>query len=344
MSKKGVKIYSLDSISKKLMTETDPDKRKQLKLLLEEMAEVYPDENEIPNDPEELFILPKQWKSSEIKKKIVMCIKGHSSSGKTFSSLSASHLTTEHIKNDFKRLPEGDFNYFFSELKKYIPFTPIWVIGTEASTYECLTSDDNEEYFENADIRYIEVSKLNKDGGTSLLDKVSIYKNFLKALYALSNEKRGTIVVDSASPILDAQHEIVRRVVMKVPNLKEHQGIPTRHWFWRNNEQEGIMMFARLTPINFIFTIKVVTQSTESEKELEKIKWHEETNRHLSSIIVNNEYVSNGKFRSTIEKCRPNSRLMGRSYQNLTMPLFMYNLIQEKKKMKKEKRGMKNEN
>jgi hypothetical protein len=325
-----VRTYSLENLRDKIKMETDPSKRKQLTMLLEEMAEVYPDESEIPQNPEELFILPKQWKSSDIKKKWVMMLKGHSFSGKTFTGLTASHLTEKHIRNDFKALPKPKLDYFISEVKKYIPFTPVWVLGTEASTYECLTSNDNEEYFKHADIRYVELTK--RGSGTSLIDQIATYKNFLIAMYSLSNETRGTIFLDSNSSILAAQHEVVRRLIHKIPSLKKEQGIPTRYWFWRNVEQEGIMFFGRLTPINFIFTVKIITQSLESGEDIEKIRYHEETNRHLSSIIIRNEQIGNSdKFRSTIEKCRPNKRLQNKTYQNMTLPLFMYNLINTKK-------------
>jgi len=337
MSKKGVRVYSLDALKTKLKNETTPEKRQQLRLLLDEMAEVYPDESEIPNNPEEIFILPKQWKSGDIKKKIVMCIKGQSTSGKTFTALSSSHLTQKHILHDFsksiknKTISKQELQYFFDELDKYIPFTPVWVIGTEESTYECLTSDDNAEFFEHADVRYVEV--LQKGSGLSFLDHMSTYKNFLIALYSLSGQKRGTIVIDSSSGVLSAQHEVVRRVIAKIPSLKKEQGIPTRQWFWRNVEREGMMFYGRITPVNFIFTIKQVMKSRENQPDFLATDWWERTDRHLSSIIIQNEQLGNtNKFRSTIEKCRPNSRFLNKSYQNMTLPVFMYNLIMAKNK------------
>lgn len=327
-----VKTYSIKSLEAKLKTTVDPEKRRELKLLLDDMAEVYPDESEIPDNPEEIFVMPKQWKDkSKIKRKVVMCIKGQSFSGKTFTALSASHCTEKHIRHDFKGLNEDKLNYFLQGMKRYLPFTPVWVIGTEASTYECLDSDDNEEYFEHADVRYVEVLERGSSG-LSLLDHIRTYKNFLIALYSLSNQNRGTIVLDSSSSILTAQHEIVRRVINKIPSLREHQGVPPIKWFWRAVEREGIMYFGRLTPINFIFTIKQVIQSKENEKEFLKTRWWEETDRHLSSIILQNEQIGNSDvFRSIVEKCRPNKTLQNKSYQNLTIPMFMYNLINAKR-------------
>jgi len=331
-----VKTYSLDKLQKMYKDEKDVGKRSQLKLLLDEMAEVYPDDDEIPDDPKTLFNTPNQWKSSNMKRKLVMGILGESFSGKTFTSLSISHLTEKYIRHDFKGLNDEEIEYFIKELKRYIPFTPVWVIGTEESTYECLTSDDNEEYFKHANINYVEV--LAKGSGLTLIDQIKTYKNFLIALYSLANIKRGTIIIDSSSGILSAQHEIVRRIIGKLPNLKKEQGILPRHWFWRNVEREGIMYYGRLMPVNFIFTIKIIMQSVENERDFEKIKWWEETDRHLSSIIIKNQRIGKeAKFTSFIDKCRINTSLYGKSYSNMTLPMFMWNLINAKRQKEVKK-------
>ena len=330
-----VKTYSLQKLQKQLKFEKDVGKREQLRTLLDEMAEVYPDASEIPSDPRSLFTIPKQWKSSNIKRKIVLGLLGESFTGKTFTACSASHLTSKHIKNDFRGLTDDQIDIFLEGLKRYIPFTPVWVIGTEESTYECLTSDDNEEYFEHANINYVEC--LAKGSGLTLLDQIRTYKNFLIAIYALSNLKRGTVILDSSSGILSAQHEIVRRIIGKLPLLKKEQGILQRHWFWRNVEREGIMFWGRIMPVHFIFTIKIIMQSKVNEKDFEKIKWWEETDRHLSSIIIKNKRIGKeANFNSTIEKCRINTTLYNKTYKNLTMPLFMWNLINAKKRKIKE--------
>lgn len=330
-----IKIHSLENLQRQLKLEKDIGKREQLRLLLDEMSEVYPDESEIPDNPYDLFTVPKQWKSSNMKRKIVLGWLGESFTGKTFSALSASHLTEKHIKNDFKGLNEEQLKYFLQGLKRYIPFTPVWVIGTEVSTYECLTSDDNEEYFEHANINYVEV--LQKGSGLTILDQIRTYKNFLIAMYALSNLKRGTVILDSSSGVLSAQHEVVRRIIGKLPSLKKEQGILPRHWFWRNVEREGIMFWGRIMPVNFIFTIKIIMQSIEGNKDLKKIRWWEETDRHLSSILIENKRIGKqANFSSYIEKCRTNTSLYGKTYKNLTLPLFMYNLINAKKRIIKE--------
>jgi len=331
-----VKVYSIQKLQKQLKLEKNLEKREQLRLILDEMAEVYPDESEIPSDPRSLFTVPKQWKSSNMKRKLVMAVLGESFTGKTFTALSSSHLTAKHIKNDFKvGLTIEEIEYFLQQMKRYIPFTPVWVIGTEESTYECLTSDDNEEYFEHANINYVEV--LAKGSGLTLLDQIRTYKNFLIAIYALSNLKRGTVILDSSSGVLSAQHEIVRRVIGKLPSLKKEQGILPRHWFWRNVEREGIMFWGRIMPVHFIFTIKIIMQSVEGGKDIEKIKWWEETDRHLSSIIIKNKRIGKqANFNSTIEKCRINTTLYNKTYKNLTMPLFMWSLINAKKRKIKE--------
>jgi len=330
-----VKIVSLQALQRQLKVEKDLGKREQLRILLDEMAEVYPDESEIPKNPYDLFTIPKQWKSSNIKRKVVMGWLGESFTGKTFGALSASHLTPKHIKNDFKGLTDEQIEYFLQGLKRYIPFTPVWVIGTEESTYECLTSDDNEEYFRHANINYVEI--LQKGTGLTLIDQIKTYKQFLIAMYALSNLKRGTVILDSSSGILSAQHEVVRRIIGKIPTLKKEQGILPRHWFWRNVEREGIMFWGRIMPVNFIFTIKIIMQSKENEKDFEKIRWWEETDRHLASFIVKNKRIGKqANFNSYIDKCRTNTTLYGKTYKNMTMPLFMWNLINAKKRKIKE--------
>ncbi len=331
-----IKTYTLGKLQKQLRTEKDIGKREQLRLILDEMAEVYPDESEIPENPRTLFTLPKQWKSSDLKRKLVMGILGQSFTGKTFIALSASHLTEKYIRHDFKALSPQELEYYVKGLKRYIPFTPVWVIGTEESTYECLTSDDNAEYFEHANINYVEV--LAKGSGLTLLDQIRTYKNFLIAIHALSNLKRGTVILDSSSGILSAQHEVVRRIIGKLPSLKKEQGILPRHWFWRNVEREGIMFWGRIMPIHFIFTIKIIIQSKENEKDFEKIRWWEETDKHLSTVIIKNTRIGKqANFNSYIDKCRTNTTLYGKTYKNLTMPLFMWNLINAKKRKIKEK-------
>lgn len=327
-----IKIHSLKALESALDSEKDINKREQLKLLLDEMAEVYPDESEIPDDPYKLFYTPNYWKK-KLKKSIVMGIKGHSSHGKTYEALSVSHLTPKYIEHEFKGISNKERENFKKFIDEFYSFTPVWVIGCESSTLECLTSMDNEGYFEHANINYVEVQQ--KGRGLSLVDHVKTYKNFLIAMYTLSNIKGGTIIIDPISAVLNAQHEIVRRIIMKVPSLKKHQGVPTRHWFWRNTEQEGIMFYGRIVEANFIFTVKVITQHLEGGEDIEKIRWHEETNKHLSSIIVNNDKVP-GKniFRSTIEKCRLNNNLVNRTYENMTLPTFMYNLYLSKKELK----------
>ena len=335
MSASKVKIISLKRLQEDLKKEKDLGKREQLRLVMDEMAEVYPDESEIPDDPRTIFTTPKQWKSSKMKRKIVMGILGPSFTGKTFTACSSSHLTEKHIRNDFQGLTAKEIEYFLFQLKRYIPFTPVWVIGTEESTYECLTSDDNEEYFRHANINYIEV--LSKGSGLTILDQIRTYKNFLIAIYCLSNLKRGTVILDSSSGILSAQHEIVRRVIGKLPSLAKSQGILPRHWFWRNVEREGIMFWGRIMPVHFLFTIKIIMQSKENGKDFEKIKWWEETDRHLSSVIIKNKRIGKqANFNSTIEKCRINTTLYNKTYKNLTMPLFMWNLINAKKRIIKE--------
>jgi len=53
-----VKIYSLQKLQKQLKTEKDLTRREQLRQVLDEMAEVYPDESEIPSNPREIFTTP----------------------------------------------------------------------------------------------------------------------------------------------------------------------------------------------------------------------------------------------------------------------------------------------
>jgi len=327
------KIYSMDYLKQKLKTETNPAKVQQLKMLLDEMSEVYPDESELIENPKDIFTSPDKWKSSQIKKKLVLCIQGESFTGKTFQALTASHLTQKHIENDYKNLDEDKRDFFKKKLDEYIPFTPLWVIGTEESTHECLTSSDNYNYFKHADINYVEV--LQRGSGLTLIDQMKTYKNFLIALYSLSNEKRGTIVLDSMSSILSAQHEIIRRIVGKLPSLKKEQGIMPKHWFWRNVEQEGIMFFGRISPMNFIFTIKVIKQAKEGDEDIMKVRWHEETNLHLSSVLMRNERIGKeANFRTTIMKCRPNKNLYNKVYRNLTVPALMYNIFTTKEQKK----------
>jgi len=333
-----VRIYSLDYLSSKLKDEKDPRKREQIKLLLDEMAEVYPDDSELVEDPYDLFQTPKDWQSKKIRRKLVIGIKGVSFSGKSYELLSTSHLTGKHIMHDFKGINKKEREDFSEWLdNNFLPFTPVWVIGTEESTLEILRSFDNEEYFEHADINYVEV--LRKGKGMTILDHMATYKNFLIALYSLSNIDRGTVILDSTSGVLAAQHEIMRKVIGKIPSLKKEQGILPRHWFWRNVEREGMMFYGRIINAHFMFTAKTIISPREDGEDYVKVRWYEEADRHLSSIIFNNDRISEteAKFRSTIEKCRIDSGLYGKSYQNLTMPNFMYNLYLSYKKRRTQK-------
>lgn len=335
-----IKTVSLKKMERSLDEEKDPTKREQLRILLDEMGEVYPDEDDIPDDPKKIFTTPQQWKKEQ-PNKLIACIKGRSGSGKTYTGLSSSHLTPKHIQNDFQGISQNQRQKFIEFIKKYIPFTPLWVIGTEQSTYECLKSIDNEEYFEHCNINYIEIQQKGK--GLSLLDHIKTYRQFLIAIYALSDQEQGTLMIDTNSGVLSSQHEIVRRVIMKVPQLKKTQGIMPRHWFWRNVEQEGIMYFGRIINMNFIITVKIIDQHLENGEDIEKIKWHEETNKHMSSIIMTNEQIDGkNQYRSKIEKCRTNSRLLNKTYSNLTLPMFMYNLFLSKQEILKERRKKEN--
>ena len=338
MSSGKFKIYSLDYLQNKMKEEKDPLKRAQFRQLLDEMAEVYPDEDELVEDPYSLFKTPKDWQSKKLRRKLVIGTKGVSFSGKSYEMLTASHLTRKHIMHDFKTLSKKEKEDFATWLEdNFVPFTPLWVIGTEESTLEILRSFDNEEYFEHADINYVEV--LKKGSGLTILDQMGTYKNFLIALYSLSNLKRGTVILDSTSGVLAAQHEIVRRVIGKLPSLAKSQGILPRHWFWRNVEREGMMFYARIITAHFMFSAKTIISSRINEPDFVKTKWYEEADKHLSSIIFNNDRISEteAKFRTTVEKCRIDSRLYGKSYQNLTMPIFMYNLYLSYKQRKLEK-------
>lgn len=336
MSGQPIRLTSLKLLEEQLHKETDPQRRENMRMLLDEMGEIYPDFSEIPDDPKKLFKPLQELRKNRIIK-VNMSVIGRSSSGKTYFGGTASHCTPKYIDFLFKSISSEIRKEFKEYLSRFIPFTPLWVIGTEESTLDCFDSDDNKEYFKHSDINIVETLVKSK-GGTNILNYPETYKNILIALYALANEKQGTILLDSGTTPMNAQHEIMRRIIMKIPSIKREQGINPRHWFWRNVEQEGLNFFLRIVGMNTITTYKIIDQHLENGVDIEKIKWYEEASRHLSSIIIYNEQIKGKKeFMSTIQKCRINSNLDGLKYQNFTMPKFMFKLYEESKKVQEEK-------
>lgn len=255
-------------------------------------------------------------------------IKGRSSSGKTRTALSFAKCVDELIYKEINK-PEAKYVLDLISNGSIPQFSPVYIMGTEESTQKEIYAVSNVDYYSNTDIRFLEINEYT-DG---LLDHKKTYNNFLKNLKRfLVNKPKGTLVIDSFSFILYCMHEIIRREVMAIPELKKEQGVPAKYWFWRNTNCEMIMLLLRRLPMHKVLTYKI-TKGREIEDEIEwKTRWHEDTNYHLSDTVVENtlrELNNEAYFTSKIEKCRNNKSLIHKEFKNLNGSKLIYEMYKK---------------
>lgn len=248
----------------------------------------------------------------------LVALTGKSFSGKTRLALSVARVVKEldTLKQD---MAESDANVLYKLLDSNIipAVTPIYVLGTEESTAGELYGRSSANYYESFDIKFIELAKF--DGST--YDYIGTYNEFLAALqYFVESKVTGTIVIDSMSPILQAMHYIMRTKIMKISPMAREQGVPARYWFWRNQQMESAMLCLRHLAMHKIVTYKMAKgyQADEDSEVEYKIRWHEDTNYHLSNTRIDMEIGKLGnQFIAKFDKCRNKPMLFNKEFKNL---------------------------
>jgi hypothetical protein len=294
-------------------------KEDEKKVLKEEMANVGVIEK--PEfDPE----FAKKFESTQTAKhtnyELVACV-GRSFTGKTRLMCSSARVVAERdtLKYD---LVDKDVDIMLALLDKKVllPPTPIYVIGTEESTADELFGRTSAPYYSNFDIKYLEVAKY--DGAT--YDFIGTYNNFLKAIayFIGKGDIGGTLVIDSMSTIYSALNYILRTKVMKIPALAKEQGVPSRYWFWRNQQMESIMLALRRIKMHKFTSYKMSKGHKENDDEEPefKIRWVEESNYHLSNTRIDMDLAKQSKentYSSTFDKCRNKPSLFHTTNYNM---------------------------
>lgn len=321
-----------ESLGREAKAELNQRKKEKIEKMRDEMQDIYPDLSKLPK-PE--TFLKDIKKKKNIKLKLMTGIRGETFTGKSYQAFSYGRLIDGIIQNDVKNKLFRDL--LLSKLNFFIPFSPVYILGGEESTEECLYSFDNKDFFSVMDIKYIEVPILD-----TKIDPVASYKNLLTKLYSIikyRSKSGGTLVIDPLSTPLEWMHYIMRRKIMKIPEIKPEQGILSRYWWWRNAEMDSLMLLFRKIPMNVICTYKVEEQHYEgSKKPIYKTLWWQRANAHLSSnIITNTKTESKRVFISRIDKCRLNSYVYGLKIRNMVGTKFMLNLLTAKPKKEVKK-------
>jgi len=242
-----------------------------------------------------------------------IALTGKSFTGKTRLALSCSKMTKELYKNELEPNEVKEMDRIFDKIPDA---SKVYVIGLEESTGDELFSSKNSDYYSNVDIKFKEITEYNGNG--AIYDYIETYNNFLKYLKYIQSSglKDITLVIDSMSPILQAMHYILRTKIMKIDPMNKEQGVPQRYWFWRNQQMESIMLLLKSLKMHKILTFK----TAKSDSEDFVVRWHEETNYHLSKTRIDMSILTqNNKsiFISTFDKCRNNPSLYGKTFHNL---------------------------
>jgi len=179
---------------------------------------------------------------------------------------------------------------------------PVYIIDTE------LGSPQLAHNFEGKDVKVIDVAE--KDGSLS-------YQKILDAVeYITQQEKVGTVILDSATDLWSFCQEFAKVNIFKIkPEARLAQ-----QWDWGviNNLYLKILMKLLRLECNLILTAREaeVYISAGQVSGQVKAKWQKETGFWVDTVLHNTKKIDKlGKtiFTTTIEKCRPNGAVMGKS-------------------------------
>jgi len=248
---------------------------------------------------------------------------GKTGLGKTRDAMLWGRINMPHIEEDINTLDlpgkkrDHALETFAEALKhqRIYPGNPVIVLGTEESTEECVYGDDQWELFADLvgrkEIRFTEVFREHDSGkNEGFLDYFESFRAFKKALAVVkrANPQTGTVVIDCGSDLLEWQHEIIRRKLMKIPELKKEQGVPPRYWFWRNMEQTKMQMALRRMKCNTVVTWRM---AKDKDGEItDKPRWHDDTSGHKSNNVLHfTGDDPENRFMIRVRKCRQTRRL-----------------------------------
>jgi hypothetical protein len=277
-------------------------------------------------------------KTRKTKKGIVVADAGKPFSGKTRRLLSTVKVSKKGIEEEVptwnlkSKNEEVVIETMLSALKsgRLLTGTPLYVVGTEESTEECLYSEDNWEYFAD----YIDEIKLKEIFILRDTDKIletgvngeESFKLFNKIMIlferAAISGKKYAIGIDNGSTILGWLHEVLRRSIHRKPITAKEQGIPPRHWFYRNTKMESMSLdFKNLNKLTWI--VYKMAKDREGNTTIEP-KWHEDTSGYLATVYMYSQLIERRKLIITeFRKCRPNFQLVGEWYQWLSANKIM---------------------
>jgi len=248
---------------------------------------------------------------------------GQTGGGKTRFGILMGRLNKEHVVEDIDALKFSSavrnkaVDRFMEAFDNQEIFqgNPIICLGTEESTEDAIYGEDQWELVADLvgkkQIMYKEVF-VEYDSGPnqSFIDPFESYRNFVKyfSIVKRSNPLVGTVMVDSGTSKLGWEHNIIRRKVMKIPELQKEQGVPTRYWFWRNEKEEAFQLALRSLKCN-----TYVTWKEAKDKEgnyIDRPKWHDDTSGHLTNHVLRFPIDDEqDRFKALVVKCRRTRRL-----------------------------------
>lgn len=241
---------------------------------------------------------------------------GHTGSGKTRYGMSWVRLNPKDVEEDITafNLPSKKHDHaietFLTAFKnqQIIRGDPIYVIGTEISTEECIYGDDNWDLFAehvDKDILFKEVYEVFEKGPEKgELDPIASLRRFNHVWSFLMNlqPETGTVFVDSGTSVLSWRHSYLRRKIMKKAPTEKEQGVPLKYWFWRNEKQESFQLGLRALKANTNVTWKMAKDSDGDYTD--RPRWHDDTSGHLSNNIIFHPLHEDDMFTGVVRKCR----------------------------------------
>lgn len=254
---------------------------------------------------------------------------GKSFCGKTRLALSTSKMIPDLYKLELDKQDVLKMDKIFNKIP---PANKIYVLGLEESTEDELFSSRGIDYYSNVDIKYKEMLAYNGNG--SAYDYIETYNNFMRFIksFQKSEIKDVTLVIDSMTPVLQAMHYILRAKIMKIDPMSKEQGVPQKYWFWRNQQMEGIMLMLKSMKVHKILTYKTAKGFKDDDEQKFIVKWHEETNYHISKTRVDLSILSQNNniiYNSVFDKCRNNPSLYEKTFQNMNGCKMFLNIYGE---------------
>lgn len=250
---------------------------------------------------------------------------GRSGKGKTRLGMDIARILPDFFVKDLNQRDSKKMNIIYDKGIVDNSTHKLWVLGLEESTEDELYGRSSADHYSNLDIHY---SSLIKYSGLKY-DYVETYNNFLKYLKKIfvsvqSGHIKGSVLIDSLSPIIQQQNYILRTKIMKVNPTDKEQGIPMRYWFWRNQQIENIMLVLKHMKCHKILNYKVVLgHNPKDGPREESIQWVEKFCYHLCKTRIDmssqkTTSVNGINFLGQFDKCRNKPTLYKKTFTNMT--------------------------